>query len=134
MARAEAEGPDKDWSAFYAACDKDLPNWPVISILRSLGGVGAETWIFSGRSDEVREKTIEWLELEAGIYLDWDLQLNLRQEGDFTPDEQLKKSWLDVMFEEDRKRLVAVFDDRSKVVQMWRDNCITCFQVAPGEF
>ncbi|WP_435575134.1 hypothetical protein [Burkholderia plantarii] len=34
----------------------------------------------------------------------------------------------------DRRRIVAVFDDRDSVVAMWRDAGVTCFQVAPGEF
>lgn len=34
----------------------------------------------------------------------------------------------------DRARLVAVFDDRSSVVTMWREHGVTCFQVAPGDF
>ena len=30
--------------------------------------------------------------------------------------------------------VVCSFDDRDKVVQMWRDNGITCFQVNYGNF
>jgi hypothetical protein len=38
------------------------------------------------------------------------------------------------MLVDDRQRLVAAFDDRDRVVQMWRAAGVTCFQVAPGEF
>jgi len=38
------------------------------------------------------------------------------------------------MLTEDKSRLVAVFDDRDRVVKMWRDVGVTCFQVADGEF
>jgi hypothetical protein len=30
--------------------------------------------------------------------------------------------------------VVAVFDDRDKVVNMWRENGLTCMQVAYGNF
>jgi hypothetical protein len=30
--------------------------------------------------------------------------------------------------------LMAVFDDRDKVVAMWRRNGVACFQVAEGNF
>jgi hypothetical protein len=30
--------------------------------------------------------------------------------------------------------IVCVFDDRQKVVDMWRDMGLTCMQVAPGNF
>jgi hypothetical protein len=43
--------------------------------------------------------------------------------------------WLDDLFPGDKKdRILCVFDDRQKVVDMWRDNGIDCFQVAPGDF
>jgi len=60
--------------------------------------------------------------------------LTMREEGDFTPDDELKEKWLHGMLQEDRLRLVAVFDDRDRVVQMWRRNGYACFQVADGEF
>ena len=58
----------------------------------------------------------------------------MRPANDFTEDHLLKESWLHNMLLEDRERLVAVFDDRKRVVDMWRANGVTCFQVAPGEF
>lgn len=128
------------WRHFYAACDKDLPNAPVIRVMESLRR-NADVWIFSGRSDEVRQKTVEWLVMNTSFSMnDFDAAfgdqdiLTMRDEGDYTADDVLKKRWLDGMLSDDRKRLVAVFDDRDRVVKMWRDSGVTCFQVAPGEF
>lgn len=126
------------WIKFYAACDKDLPNVPVINTMERLKKSGAEILIFSGRSEEVREKTVDWLKIHTS-FRDKDLDpstgiLTMRRIGDYTPDDVLKQSWIDNMLLEDLERLVAVFDDRSKVVNMWRDNGIACFQVASGEF
>ena len=50
------------------------------------------------------------------------------------PDEKLKQHWLDDVFGEAKDQIVAVFDDRDKVVDMWRKNNLTCMQVAPGNF
>jgi hypothetical protein len=58
----------------------------------------------------------------------------MRPIGDSRPDDVLKQEFLDRMLIVDRERLVAVFDDRDKVVAMWRRNGIACFQVAPGNF
>ena len=49
------------------------------------------------------------------------------------PDDELKKRWLDQLFT-NTDDVHCVFDDRDKVVKMWRDNGLTCFQVAPGNF
>ena len=124
------------WRRFYAACDQDLPNTPVIKTMERLKLCGAEILFFSGRSDEVRGKTVEWL-AEHTSFMSFELTpavLSMRQLGDYTADDELKRSWLDGMLPEDRNRITAVFDDRDKVVKMWRDSGLCCFQVADGNF
>ena len=124
------------WRRFYEACDRDWPNTPVIRTMESLRITGAEIWFFSGRSAEVRDKTITWLAHNTS-FMTHDLEgpiLTMRDEGDYTADDTLKKQWFDNMLTEDKQRLVAVFDDRSRVVNMWRSNGVACFQVADGEF
>ena len=125
-----------DWSAFESLCTKDTPNLPVCTILKDLRNAGGEILIFSGRSEEVRDLTVYWL-VKHGIFKLSELGdgvLTMRPRGDNTPDHILKKSWLDNMLDVDRNRLVAIFDDRSSVVKMWRGEGITCCQVAPGSF
>lgn len=125
-----------DWSAFFAACVDDKPNVPVVHVLHSLLYSAAEVRIFSGRSDEVREETVTWLTTHTNLRPRELLgpMLRMRKQGDYTPDEVLKKQWLDELPTHDRMRLMCVFDDRDKVVKMWRDQGVACFQVAPGEF
>jgi phosphoserine phosphatase len=130
----DREDPQR-WRKFYAACDKDQPNLGVLRTLERLRHAGADIWIFSGRSDEVRAKTVEWLTTHTSFMShDLDTALVMRRAGDYTVDDELKQQWLNDMLHEDRERLVAVFDDRDRVVAMWRANGVTCFQVAPGEF
>lgn len=130
----ETDDPDK-WDKFNLACDKDSPNYPVIYTYHSLINSGAEIWIFSGRSDIAKSLTVDWLKKYANIHItENDPKLVMRPQADNSPDEVLKKSWYDNMMHEDKERLVAVFDDRNKVVQMWRDSGVACFQVAPGDF
>lgn len=129
------QGPNPDWGAFYRACVDDTPNTPVIGTLYALIKAGADVRIWSGRSAEVMNETLGWLQRFLPNDLDLDeLQLCMRREGDFTPDDRLKEAWLNDLNEFDRLRLVAVFDDRQKVVDMWRRNGVACFQVAPGDF
>lgn len=136
--RRFVEGDRKDWRLFYAACVHDVPNEPVIDTMERLR-MHADIWIFSGRSDEVREQTIAWLARYTS-FASWDFDgagfgnLVMRAAGDYTPDDVLKKQWLDAMLVDDRQRLCAVFEDRDRMVKMWRDAGVPCFQVAPGEF
>lgn len=128
------EGPKKDWPAFHAACVDDKPNHPVIQVMHRLRD-GADIYIFSGRSDEVREQTIDWLVKHTALtYNDVQSRLWMRKAGDYTPDDDLKRQWYANLPTNDAMRLMAVFDDRDRVVAMWRSYGITCFQVAPGDF
>lgn len=137
------EGETKDWPAFFRACKDDKPNWPVVRTLQALRNSGAEIWIWSGRSDEVRAETERWLYehgiLRTTMLLHWQPfrppeMFRMRKAGDFTPDEVLKRQWLSEIEPPEYARLTAVFDDRDKVVAMWRAAGVACFQVAPGGF
>jgi hypothetical protein len=121
------------WDDFYEACDKDTPNQAVISTLHALWAADQDIWFFSGRSESVRRKTTVWLWSNTYLMPSW-FHLMMRPIGDSRPDDVLKQEFLDNMLLEDRQRLVAVFDDRDKVVAMWRRNGVACFQVAPGNF
>ena len=131
----------KDWRGFFAACVDDVPNFPVIRTLQALRKSGAEIWIWSGRSDEVRSETIEWLHRHGCADTSmWAKsfgapeRFRMRKAGDHQDDVALKYGWLSEIEPPEWNRLTAVFDDRDRVVQMWRDAGVTCFQVAPGDF
>jgi hypothetical protein len=119
----------KDWRKFFAACADDPPNLPVIEVMRGLYMHGKEIWVVSGRSSEVRQETVEWLKRHDVPYH----HLVMRRAGDFSPDDVLKRHWLlnGVL---PKERVMIVFDDRDKVVLMWRREGLTCAQVAPGDF
>jgi len=128
-------GWEANWKAFYEACDRDQPNWPVIGTMLQLYSVGCDVRIWSAREDSVRGKTMMWLHTYTRIPLiKLEQMLKMRSEGDYTPDEQLKRKWLNLMTKQERNRVCAVFDDRNKVVDMWRGEGVPCFQVAQGDF
>lgn len=123
------------WRRFYEACDRDEPNLPIVETLNRLSASGAEIWLFSGRSDDVREKTIFWLALYTVLKIEEiDQVLSMRPSGDYREDVDLKREWLQGMLDVDRERLVAIFEDRSRLVAMWRELGITCFQVTDGNY
>lgn len=129
--RIQANKPWKpNWDAFHAACVDDTPIDAIIDVLACVRHNESDVWIWSGRTSTVSAKTFRWLQ-DHHIRFD---QLKMRPAGDYTPDDQLKESWLHALSPEDRARLVMVFDDRQHVVDMWRRNGVVCAQVAPGDF
>lgn len=119
----------KDFSAFNAACVNDTLMLPIVQVFQGLRYVGHTLEIWSGRSDAVRKETEHWLECH-GIFPD---QLLMRMEGDYTPDHELKEMWL-MHAISCGQTPDLVFDDRTRLVEMWRRNGIQCCQVAPGDF
>ena len=122
-----------NWPQFYKDCVHDTPKPAVIHTLRCLAA-HSDVYVWSGRSDEVYEETVDWLQKHVMWGSGRLLELTMRKSGDHTPDDVLKSRWYDEMSNDDKARLVATFDDRDRMVKMWRDLGITCFQVAPGDF
>lgn len=126
--RPYVEGEMKDWRGFFAACAHDAPIPPVIELLLRLWNtktVRVEIW--SGRSDEVRAETEAWL---AANGISSSLLTRMRKAGDHKPDDVLKREFL----ADSDARPDIIFDDRKRVVDMWRAEGLTCFQVAEGDF
>lgn len=112
---------------------KDKPIFPVWRIFNTMSQ-WTEVEIYSGRCNSVREKTINWLMNRCPLkpkYWDessWDQVLKMRPVGDYTTDEKLKEKWLDEALSEE-KEIQFVFDDRPKVVKMWKRRGIFVFDV-----
>lgn len=154
-------GDTKDWDGYFEACDGDttLPGlevlrslWYAPSAIPNLGARAHQIEIWSGRGEgaggSVRQKTRTWLldRIAVGI---WDeprtaffndmrpsehrVALRMRGHTDYTPDNELKRQWLETARHAGYPPQL-VFDDRQKVVDMWRGEGVPCFQVAPGDF
>ena len=120
-----------DWDAFHDHVLDDAPIWPIIYIIKALKQQAfADVWFFTGRMERCRDHTTKWLER----YMWDDPIIEMRRQGDFRSDVEIKQEMLDSMLHMDRRRLVAVFDDRERIVQMWRSNGIQCLQVKDGDY
>ena len=125
-----------DWNKFFDPENirLDKPNPAVIKMAQVLAESGHMIAILSGRSKGTQLTTKSWLNRNNVPYHIIKMRPTSK-EWMYMPDDELKQHWLDDLFPGDiRDRIVAVFDDRQKVVDMWRKNGLTCMQVAPGDF
>ena len=86
--------------------------------------------ILSGRLETTKEATLAWLSCH-NVYFD---EIKMRKNtppNKYVSDVELKEKWLD---EIGVKNILCVYDDRDKLVQMWRNKGLICFQVAEGNF
>jgi hydroxymethylpyrimidine pyrophosphatase-like HAD family hydrolase len=123
------------WGIFFDPKNiaTDEPHIPVIETFKALQAAGHNCVVFSGRGAATRSATEAWLDAH-GIK---PTLMKMRPINSFTPDEILKKDWLtDIEVEHGitKADILCIFDDREKVVNMWREEGLTCLQVAPGNF
>ena len=95
--------------------------------------------LWTGRREAERNTTIEWLNehvVTREMYLnlfamfEWEgATLKMRKDGDRRPDYVIKMEFIDPEEPPD-----IIFEDRSTVVQAYRERGLTVFQVAEGDF
>lgn len=116
----------KNWDAWNVGISEDKPNIPVLETLQALS-TGFPIILVSGRGEEYRQVTEEWLETNGVTYH----QLFMRPAGDHRPDDEVKSELADEV--EKTYRILGVFDDRKRVVDMWISRGIFVFDVGQGK-
>ena len=122
-----------DWDVFLDRDNikLDVPNQKVVDMARMINDTDKyQIWILSGRTKATYRTTRNWL-IQNDIPFD---DLIMRPTDDYhhyMKDSDLKQMWLDSI---GKDSVAMVFDDRNQVVDMWRKNGLTCFQVADGDF
>lgn len=110
----------------------DRPNEAVISVVRALHRAGHVPVFMSGRSEGCRADTEEWI-VHHVFGHEWVIELYMRPAGDTRPDRAVKLELFNAHIR-DRYDVRVVLDDRTSVVNLWRELGLVCLQVAPGDF
>jgi len=119
-----------DWDAFNDAIPHDIPNWDLINVMQCLN-MEFHVIVVTGRmySDKVYADTVQWLAKHSAGYD----AIYFRPNGDYRSDYIVKKEIYENFIKEEYD-VLAVFDDRQTVVDMWRSLGLRCYQVQPGDF
>lgn len=119
---------NKEWDAFNAACHLDTIHPHIEAILRGLAATHLIV-LMTGRDSKYMDVTRQWLN-DHEIPYDF---LLMRPSNTFhIADHDLKWAMANQFF--DVKNVAMVFEDRKRVVDMWREHGVPCLQVAPGDF
>lgn len=120
----------KNWEAFFKGMINDEPNTPIIEIYNALAMTHKFSMlIVSGRPDKYIEESKSWL-YKNNIKFD---AIYMRKTNDRRNDSLVKKDILDEILSNGFNVVLSV-DDRTSVVNMWRQNGIVCLQCADGDF
>ena len=117
----------KNWPAFFEGMAQDKAIHSMVRLCNILYASGIRIVLCSGRNEEHRAQTIEWLAGQGVNYHD----LLLRRSNDRRSDTEVKRELLATL---NKSKILFVVEDRSRVVEMWRSEGLVCLQCAPGEF
>ncbi len=119
-----------DWSNV----GRDLPNTPVLNVVRAMRTAGYAVVFLSGRDSAARTETVSWLHQHLGWSEGPDYALFMRARNDMRKDSIIKRELFDAHIR-GRYFVELVLDDRDQVVSLWRrDLGLTCLQVDYGDF
>jgi hypothetical protein len=121
----------KNWKAFDAGIPNDKVNPHVAAVFNALYNEGHDIVFASGRSEDTRDATVAWLEAN-GFW--WPAaHLYMRKSGDYRGDDIVKREILEQIVRGFNRKPDMVFDDRPRVVRMWREEGIFVFNVYQGD-
>ena len=121
---------NNDWDSFRKETVNDTPVQWVCDIAKRHISQGDEVAFFSARNESEREITEKQISQWIG---DGHKGVFLRPDGDYRCDAEFKSELAD-RFEDIGGQIDLVYDDRNKVVDMWRQRGTTVVQVADGDF
>ncbi|MBC8755433.1 AAA family ATPase [Kordia sp. YSTF-M3] len=111
-------------------CERDLPNVPVINLVKNYQKLGFKILLLSGRSGKFQPETERWLQKYE---VEYDA-LWMRAEKDNRKDSIIKEE-LFTQNIENKYFVEFVLDDRNQVVDLWRQKLqLPCLQVFYGNF
>lgn len=117
----------KDWHGFFGETANDPPIPTIVDLVKLLSKTYKILIVSVRPIDKCGKATEDWLNKhEIPCY-----RLFMRNSGDKRDDTIVKQEILDRL---DKSKIALVLDDRDRVVDMWRQNGLTCLQVAPGAF
>jgi len=117
------------WDEFNGAAAADSVYPAISTIYRAIGEAGYRIALITGRTELIRTITTNWL---FRMGLDRYHELYMRPEDDYCSDYILKQRIMKTNFK--GRHIQCVFEDRDRVVQMYRENDIQCVQVRKGDY
>lgn len=120
----------KNWPAFFREIPNDSVIWPVYTVIEALRASKYSIILVSGRGEEERVATENWLKHHQ---LGYD-ELLMRAAKDYRADEIVKREIFERRFSAgERKYVLGIFDDRPKVIRMWKEIGVMVFNVGDGK-
>ena len=122
------KGNKKDWTGFFESMGEDLVRDEVRKAVMGLFNSGKTIIFMSGRPEKYRELTQRWL---AKNFLNIYYTIIMRRTTDKRPDDETKRDLFNEYFP-DKSVVYAIFDDRPRVLRVWKELGLNVIDVGGG--
>lgn len=109
----------KDWKGWHESADNDPPHVPVFDVFCALRAAGFKCILLTGRFDSYHAQTLNWVNYYATPPVK-SQDLYMRAFDDHRDDDIVKKEMLGKILLETGATVDGIFEDRHRVVQMWK--------------
>ena len=120
----------RNWQAFHDECINDAPIQPTILVNQALYYAGHNIVLLTGREEGNRSDTIKWCH-KYGVAFH---TLLMRKKGNRQQDTAVKMKHYNDSIKDKMPPVLCVFEDRNRVVAMWRELGLTCYHVTDGDY
>lgn len=123
--KKDKDSGKRNWKEFFFAAKNDIPYEHVLKMNSLFANNGFEIHLITGRPDNLRQDTQEWL-LKHGVSYN---SLLMRPATDRRPDFVSKKELFEKNLGDRKDEVLCVFEDRLLVCKMWREiglNVVVC--------
>lgn len=118
---------NKQYEKFNSIADLDDPIKDTVALCKILLNANYFIIFLTGRTEDYKNDTIVWLENNLNIHEgNQNIQLIMRPINNIYSDAQFKKTAYEQLIEPFYD-IAGVFEDRVKVVNMWRELQVTCY-------
>jgi predicted kinase len=122
------KGHKKDWKGFFESMDEDEVREDVKKDVMKLFNEGKTIIFMSGRPEKYREFTQRWL---ARNFLNIYYTIIMRKSTDKRQDDETKRDLFNEYFP-DKSVIHVVYDDRPRVLRVWRELGLNVVDVGKG--
>lgn len=123
----------REWDEFHGRLMEDTVYEDVALVIANLP-VNIKLIAVTGRNEKYRQLTLDWLSTN-GIVFD---EILMRPDGDWRPDHELKPKMLIDFFDGNidlaKREVIAILDDRDKVISAYRELGFPCWQVRSEKY
>ena len=117
-----------DFDQYNGMLHLDHPRKGIVALLAAMEGDGHYIILMTGRPEQYREATEDWLWRHTGLEFE-HRGLHMRPTGNMDGDVTLKMGIFAALPNNVKDNVLFVLEDRDCVVKMWREIGLLCLQV-----